>query len=163
MYDANVSRLVAKHKAAGILVDTNLLLLLVVGSYQKDRIKTFKRTAGYSSRDYILLNDLIARFDVRWTTPNILTEVDNLGRQLPANEHSGFSRSFKKHVGESFEIHHESSVIVAKAEFDRLGLADVASLIQCRLCLLLSTDLPLYIRACELGYDAINFNHLRMS
>jgi hypothetical protein len=38
--------LIEKHRAKGVLVDTNLLVLLLVGAVNKQRIPRFKRTAG---------------------------------------------------------------------------------------------------------------------
>jgi hypothetical protein len=38
-------------RANGLLVDTNLLVLLIVGLVNRDRISRFKRTTGYSSAD----------------------------------------------------------------------------------------------------------------
>jgi hypothetical protein len=34
--------------AAGLLIDTNLLVLLTVGAVSRNRIETFKRTRQYS-------------------------------------------------------------------------------------------------------------------
>jgi hypothetical protein len=161
MFDANVRRLTAKHRTSGILIDANLLLLLAVGQYRADRVETFKRTATYSRRDLGLLRELAGKFEKRWTTPNILTEVDNLGRQLKTGEHADFSTSMRKLVKSYLEVHHTSERAIERAEYDRLGLTDSISLLQSKGCLLLSDDLPLYIRACEIGHDAINFNHVR--
>jgi hypothetical protein len=161
MFDANVQRLSAKHRVSGILIDANLLLLLAVGQYRVDRVETFKRTAVYSRRDLGLLRELASKFEKRWTTPNILTEVDNLGRQLKTDEHADFSISMRKLVKNYLEVHHTFETAVERVEYNRLGLTDSISLLQSKDCLLLSDDLPLYIRACEIGHDAINFNHVR--
>jgi len=42
-------------RSVGLLVDTNLLVLFTVGSVNRNRIETFKRTRQYSKGDYDLL------------------------------------------------------------------------------------------------------------
>ena len=87
-------RIIAKHRANGVIIDTNLFLLLVIGNYDTRRISTFKNTISYTVDDFGLVLRLIALFERRVTTPNILTEVDNLSRQIPEREHEGVSASF---------------------------------------------------------------------
>jgi hypothetical protein len=66
-----------KYKAQGILIDSNLMLLIAVGIYNTQRILTFKRTMRYTLDDFELMLRILYRFHRRVTTPNILTEVDN--------------------------------------------------------------------------------------
>jgi hypothetical protein len=40
---------------AGLLVDTNLLVLFAVGTVNRNRIETFKRTSQYTKGDFDLL------------------------------------------------------------------------------------------------------------
>jgi hypothetical protein len=46
----------------GLLIDTNLLVLFVVGSVNANRIGNFKRTRKYGSSDYRLLLRVIDKF-----------------------------------------------------------------------------------------------------
>jgi hypothetical protein len=41
---------IARHKASGILTDANVLLLLLVGSYDRDRVATFRNTENSRTR-----------------------------------------------------------------------------------------------------------------
>lgn len=41
-------------RTRGILIDTNLLVLLLVGAVNRDRIPKFKRTRGYTADDWDL-------------------------------------------------------------------------------------------------------------
>jgi hypothetical protein len=47
----------------GLLVDTNLLVLFVIGTVNLDRIGTFKRTRKYIRSDYNLLVRVLAKFN----------------------------------------------------------------------------------------------------
>ena len=61
-----------------VLVDTNLLVLYVVGSVSRKRIATFKRTSQYRSEDYDLLVQVLANFSSVYTLAHIMAEVSNL-------------------------------------------------------------------------------------
>ena len=61
-----------------VLVDANLMLVFVVGSYEPLYVSKHKNTRGYSSEDFYLLRELLAQTHARITTPHILTEVSNL-------------------------------------------------------------------------------------
>jgi hypothetical protein len=50
MLDARA--LIEKHRSKGVLVDTNLLVLLLVGSINKRRIPEFKRTQSFTIEDF---------------------------------------------------------------------------------------------------------------
>jgi hypothetical protein len=160
--DRRTEHLLAKHAGNGLFVDTNLLLLYIVGKYDRRRIESFKRTLSYTLRDFQRLGWLIGRFERLWTTPNVMTEVDNLGRQLPEREWPGFLGAFADHA----VLLREEVVPTVRATkrkgFDRLGLCDSVTVSTGQEFLLLSDDLGLYLEALKAGIDAINFNHLRM-
>ena len=52
-------------RTAGLIVDTNLLVLYVVGSVNPERIETFKRTR-HARSDYDLLVRVLDKFDRLW-------------------------------------------------------------------------------------------------
>jgi hypothetical protein len=62
----------------GLLVDTNLLVLFIVGSVNPDRIGTFKRTNKYSRTDYQLLIRVLGHFEPIYTLAHVAAEVSNL-------------------------------------------------------------------------------------
>ena len=63
---------------AGFLIDTNLLVLLVVGNVNPDLIAKHRRLDGYTVAGYEALRDLINLADRVFLTPNTLTETSNL-------------------------------------------------------------------------------------
>ncbi len=69
--------LLKKYYSKGILIDTNLLLIFIIGMCDKNYIATFKRTKTFSSEDYDILFHILQPFCKIITTPNILTEVSN--------------------------------------------------------------------------------------
>ncbi len=62
-----------------LIIDTNLLLLLVIGAVEEGRhIANSKRLKAFSEQDYHEVLQIMARFDNVFITPYIATEVSNL-------------------------------------------------------------------------------------
>jgi hypothetical protein len=155
-----IKALIDKHRVNGLLIDTNLLVLCLVGRTNKRRIENFKRTRSYSVQDYELLEDLIAQFRRIVTTPHILTETSNL-TDLSGTEMKLLRGVFRDYVVAADESMHDGRGVVADADFARLGFADVAIALVSEALLVLTDDLALWLTLTKRGIDAINFNHLR--
>ena len=52
---SEVSNLLSKYYSKRILIDTNILLLYLVGRVNRERITRFKRTAQFIPEDYDIL------------------------------------------------------------------------------------------------------------
>jgi hypothetical protein len=158
----DVKALIEKHRAKGVLVDTNLLVLFLVGTVTKERITNFKRTGDFTIEDYELLARLIAWFGRLIATPHVLSQVsdftDMAGKELVASR-----ELFRRLVIEQIEETYDGSrVLVADSCFDRFGLTDAAVATVCsRGVLAFTTDLALYLMLQERNIDALNFNHVR--
>lgn len=153
--------LIAKHSASGAFIDTNLMLLMAVGNYDRDRIASFKRTNAFRAEEYDLLGKLLSRCRRLLTTPNVLTEVDNLLRQLPEREHKEIAKHTQQLVASMFEVYHESKGHLGGTDHELLGLTDAILIRLAKSHLIITSDFPLASRIASLGYDVINFNHLR--
>jgi hypothetical protein len=155
-----LERLIEKHRANGLLIDSNLLVLLFVGRTNRRRISNFKRTSAYGVSDYELLEQLVSVFGRTLTTPHVLTEVSNL-TTLSRAELSNIREIMKQSVEIMEELHEPSRVVVRDQAFYRLGIADAAISTVCANVLVLTDDFDLYDSLGRRGIDAINFNHLR--
>jgi len=153
--------LIDKHRISGAVFDTNLTLVLLVGGYDPSRLETFKRTMAFGPKEYLLLDRLCKRCGRRLTTPNVLTEVDNLSRQLPEKEHAAIAERLKALVTDMFEIYHESSLFLGEEMHKKVGLTDALLMKLLESHLVVTADFPLARRLETLGRDVINFNHLR--
>lgn len=151
--------LFTKYKKKGILVDTNILLLFVVGSLSPDLIKRISRTAHFSIQDFQIISKVIDFFDVRITTPHILTEVGNLiGNR---NDIRNALRSYIEIVEERFS---ESVKIVSDDAFSKFGLTDTAVLdLSKNSCIVLTNDGPLYGLLVSKGVDVVSLALLRQA
>lgn len=145
-----------------VALDTNLLILLVVGLTDTKYIASHKRLREYTTSDFYILQKFIVESKGVIVTPNVLTEASNLLRQTQEPAKSRISRRFKELISKLQEKYIPSAQASSRDEFIRLGLSDAALLqIEQDDIVLLSTDLDLYLAALAAGKDAINFNHHR--
>jgi hypothetical protein len=145
-----------------LLVDTNLLLVLIVGTTDRAEVGRFKRTNAYTVDDYDLLLECINEFQSLVVTPNILTEVSNLVGQTDDARRRRFLGALATLAVEVPEHYVESKTLVSDGRFLRLGLADVSVLqVAQEDVTVLTADLQLYLALVSAGIEAINFNHLR--
>jgi len=158
----HIFRLVSKYKNKGLLIDTNLLLVYFIGSYDRRRLSTFKRTIKYSLDDYAIITTFVEHFRVLVTTPHILTEVGNLSNALPDEFKENYYQEFKKQVTVLNEIY-EPSIKICDCEcFGRLGLTDSCiTLLSKGKYLVFTDDLPLSSHLRSLNVDVLNLNHIK--
>ena len=148
---------------SGYFVDANLLVLLVVGSLDRDLIGKHRRLRAYSADDYEILIKLLDPVERVLVTPNTLTETSNLLAQHPEPERSRFFERLRFIIGEAREVVVASVIASDNSAFDRLGLTDAALLEAITPDTpLVTVDLDLYLQANASGQEvALNFTHLR--
>lgn len=157
-----INALFARYRQAGILVDTNILFLHIVGFVNKQRISRFKRTKQFTPEDYELLARILNSFQTVVTTPNILTEVNSLANQLGEPERSECLALFGQAIAQLQEIHQPSQVLAQLPEFQKFGLTDcgILNLAQGSY-LVLTDDFRLSETLRSKGIDTVNFNNIR--
>jgi hypothetical protein len=154
--------LILKYISKGVLVDTNLLLLIAVGNYDKSRIEKSNRTRQFTVEDYELVQRVIMTFHRRFTTPNILTEVDNLARQIfSEGEHRALANCLRSMIDKFFEVFSTSQNAASNANYPIIGLADCATVLSAVDKLVLTDDFTLAGKLAGAGLDVLNINHLR--
>jgi hypothetical protein len=117
-----IKRLFDEYRLRGVCIDTNLLVLLVVGFTTPDAITQHKRTSGYTLRDFDVLHRFCSGFQRRVTLPHVLAEASNFLR-------SERERATLRALVSSFvELTIPSVEAVARPEYIRLGLTDAALL-----------------------------------
>jgi rRNA-processing protein FCF1 len=157
-----VVELIAKHRRKGILVDTNILLLYLVGSVSIDLIGRHKRTEKYAPEDYKRLDALLAQFDRVVTTPQVLTEASNLAAQVAEPARDDIVAAMSRAVDAMKERHVAAIRLVREDCFIDFGLTDAGIVVAAvKGYLILTDDFPLSNYLATAGLDVINFNHLR--
>jgi hypothetical protein len=152
------SRYVQQYRHKGILIDTNLLVLFFVGSYDLNLISTHKRTNGvFEAQDYLKLVRTINKFDKRVTLPHVLTEVSNLLAQIGEPIHSNLISKFGEGLG-LFEEIYVPSANVDQKELQRFGLTDaIIAQITKGSYLFLTIDMRLGGYLANSGVDILEF------
>lgn len=150
-----------------LALDANLVLLLIVGSCNRQWISRHKKLADktcFSEDSYDRLLGLIANFSELVFLPNVLTEVNNQldgGMLKPAPQ--ALSDKLAILIRESEEAYVRSDVASDRPEFNWLGLTDVALLLLCSTDsgrdtpTLVTLDIKLAAQAQKLGLSVINY------
>lgn len=155
-----LDRLIQKHRVNGLLIDSNLLVLLIVGRTNRHRVSQFKRTNTYTYSDYELLELFVSFFERTLITPNVATEVSNL-TDLSGNELAVARQRLQEFVVLSDERYAKSQSVVRTPAFPQLGLTDAALASLGDNALVLTDDLSLFSYLTHIGIDAINFAYIR--
>jgi hypothetical protein len=157
-----VSGLLQQYRSAGVLLDTNILLLFFVGSLDPEQIPRCKRTKIFAVEDYDTLSGLLTSFEQVVTTPNILTEVSNLSGQFSGQLKDDYFALFAQGIMLLEEHYIRSADIAGTHQFWRLGITDAGIFHLVRGKYLTITDdfaLSQYLRT--QGADVLNFNEIR--
>jgi hypothetical protein len=145
-----------------VVLDTNLLVLLVVGNLEPALIPRHKRTRKFSVDDHRSLRLFLARFPKVIITPNVATETVNLLQQTDEPTARRLLGLFSVMVPNIEEQYLPTETAVLAREFPRLGLTDVVALVEVPAdSVLLTDDLDLYLAAQKRGRTAYNFGHLQ--
>jgi len=156
-----IPQLIKKYERRGLLLDTVLVVLLVVGAHDRKLIGRDKRLTKYIPEDFDLLISFIKPFDKLITTPNVLTETNNLLGHLFATD---FPIKLAQYI-ELMDEHYVSSKKICNTElFRNVGITDtvLADLAKDQY-LFVTDDLRLAGKLEKRNIDVINFNHVRMS
>jgi predicted nucleic acid-binding protein len=148
--------------SAGLLVDTNLLVLYAVGAVNRNRIETFKRTNRYTKTDYDLLLRVLARFERVFTVAHVLAEVSNL-TDLPGSERLRAQDVLKKTIALLDEAEISNALAAEDRLYENHGLVDAAigAVARAHNCAVLTDDFDLYRCLSHDNVNVFNFTHLQ--
>lgn len=150
--------LMNKYRSKGILIDANILLLYIVGSIDVELIGRFGRTANkFIEDDFYFAAKFIEYFEVRLTTPHILTEVSNLigGR-------TDLQAALRLSLAQMNEEFVPGAEIRDSTAFVNFGLTDSAIAELAKDSYLVFTDdNPLYGYLTATGIEAVNLNQIK--
>ena len=141
-----------------MLVDTNVLVLLVIGMTDPEYIAKHKRTrTKYGVDHFNRLWDLVSQADGIVCTPNVVTEAANLLNQSRDPMRAELMRKLAELVVIWEEIYVPSRTAAVSPRFLRFGLTDTAILsLPERPVKILTDDLALFAECFAVGLDAVN-------
>jgi len=107
-----------------ILIDTNALIVLLLGLMDIRLINSHKTTSIYEEEDFHNLIDVISDIEKLVVLPNIWTEVDNLLNNFKCNYKYTYILRLADVLKKSFEHYIESKSVLEDYTFFDLGLTD---------------------------------------
>ncbi len=145
-----------------ILLDTNLLVLLIVGLYDKSLINTHKRTNNFTPEDFDLLVESINSYEVLWFTSHCIAEVSNLLKQTNRDKALELMNFLSDFIEDKKESHIHKNILINYDASLKLGVADTGILVKAkRVTCVFTVDLDLYLELLKRTNRVVNFNHLR--
>ena len=154
----NLEELINKYRDKGIFVDSELLILYIVGSTNHRLLGNTKITSNFDENDFILVTEVLDAFKHRITSPHILTEVSDL-----LGETNEFHHTLQKFIEFADEKNLPSIEIAKGDSFLKLGLADSAIIeISKDSYLVFTDDQDLYGYLANIGIDAVKFSLLKL-
>lgn len=154
--------LIKKYRQKGLLIDTNLLILLIMGNYDVALIEKNKRTEKYSKEDYLVLRKFSDSFNRIITTPNILTGVSNLSPNFNKDINKKYFDEFSAFIQRAVEKYIKTLNLKTEEYFNPYGVSDSIIINLCkRGYLLITDDLKLFNFINAQKYEVLNFNHIR--
>ncbi len=159
-----VSLYVAKYARVGILLDTNLLILFLVGLFDSTFIPIFKRTAMYTEEDFKKIEKFIKNFRNIFVTPQILAELWNLLEKIEGESFQRFLESAIPQLLIITENYIHKNCILNEESIKYIGLTDMSIILTAKElnCLVLTDDFRAHSHFEKNGIAAININHLRL-
>ena len=147
---------------SSVLIDTNLLVLLVVGATDKKLIGIHKRTSSFLPRDYDELANLLSESREFWVTSHSMAETSNLLKQTDKAKAQVLLHNLAVYCNNARESHIPKEMIFGYENFLRLGVTD-SGFIQssAKVSRSITVDFDLYIELSNLDREVINFNHVR--
>ena len=154
---------IEKYLLNGIIVDTNLLILFLIGIYDSRYISKFKITCKYSEEDFKILKDIVKGFKKIIITPHIVAELSNLSMKIPENRLKEYFKYFIEILKKSDEINIDKNSILLNKYIDKIGVTDVGIMLasENNEFLFITDDFQLANISFSKGLPVINFNHIR--
>ncbi|TDT40564.1 hypothetical protein CLV90_3413 [Maribacter spongiicola] len=122
------------------LIDTNSLIILLVGLIDPKLIQKHKRTSIYEEQDFNDLLSFIGDIEKLVVIPNVWTEVDNLLNNFNRGHKERYIEEITKTIKITTEKFLESKTAIESIGFLDLGLTDSLLLEYSKECELLITS-----------------------
>ena len=159
-----IDGIISKYHQKGIIIDTNLLILLIVGSLGEEALSRCKLTKSseYKYKDFLILEEILKNFKNIIITPHILSEISH--HLIKDNsDNSEIFRAIISKLSNIVEEHVKKDIILSQGVSVKLGIID-GSITE--LCLnkkipVITDDGPLSGFLGHLGVEHININHIR--
>jgi len=138
-----------------IIIDTNSLIVFLIGSMNENLISGHKRTSIYTKQDYYNLLAVIKDIKNIIVLPNVWTEVDNLLNGFSGNYKWPYITQIRKIIAHTTENYLNSKTGTDSLYFEAIGLTD-------SLILELAKDCEFLITSDSVLSDYANANGIKV-
>jgi len=154
---------IQKYSSKGVILDTNLLILYLVGSYDKNNIKKFKRTHSFEIEDFKFIASLLKFFRNIVVTPQILAEISNFTFEETTPDFSSYFTNAINWLQKTNEKYFHKNDLLPIPCLANIGFTDL-TIIEAsknKRLLVLTDDGSLCSFLTSFDCDFINLNHIR--
>lgn len=145
-----------------ILIDSNSLLVLILGLMNPSLINKHSKTSIYEEEDFHNLISVIKNLESIVVLPNIWTEVDNLLNKFTGNQKELYIKRIIETIKITSEKYFESKMVENNYAFYNLGLADTLILECAKDCeMLITSDSELSDYARAYGINVYDMKELK--
>ncbi|MEP0214037.1 MAG: hypothetical protein ABJD66_12520 [Cellulophaga sp.] len=145
-----------------ILIDSNSLLVLILGLMDPALINTHSKTSIYEEEDFHNLISTIKNIESIVVLPNIWTEVDNLLNKFTGSQKDLYVKRIIETIKITSEEYLESKMVENNLLFYDLGLADTLILEYAKDCeMLITSDSALSDYAKAFGINVCDMKELK--
>lgn len=123
-----------------ILIDSNALVVLIVGLIDPNLLKNHKRTSIYDEEDFRGLLYVLGDLGQVVVLPNVWTEVDNLLNSFSGSYRYSYINTISALIASTTEKYIPAATVTDRYEFHYLGLTDSLLLEEAKNCQLLITS-----------------------
>lgn len=149
-----------------ILIDTNALIILILGLIDINQIGKHKRATVYQEQDFYNLMEFIGDINNLVVLPNVWTEVDNHLNGFTGEHRNDYIRNIRDTINKTTEVYLESVSVTKEHFFIELGLTDSLLLQYAHNCnFLITSDSKLSDYAQSFGievYDMVKMRNERL-
>jgi hypothetical protein len=141
-----------------VILDSNIFILFLAGQINENKIERYTRNSLYTKEEYYFLLNILAGYDKIITSPNILTEVDNILNRITGEDKYKYLVLAKAIYKQTIEKYIRTETVAQNWFFDTLGITDSSILMMAKDCeLLISGDSRLCDHAKSLNIRTFDF------
>lgn len=160
-----VAPLVHKYRSRGMIIDTNLMLIYIIGHCDIRYMGEFGHTRNYMPEDHEHISRIMSFFNKKVITPHVLTELSNLYMTVRKDKQRSCLRPFQKLLKATDENNIDKNEILEHPLLGRIGVTDLGIIKAAKQYgyLVFTDDIRMTGLAKKAGIDVLNFNHLRLT